>query len=153
MQVGLLHDDTSRIKLDLIPMIEEIICEWHIIHFLAITPSESAAVEDFSSQLSLLQIGRCKVVVNGIIIWANSLSFYFSIFFACCKRTCSYCIMRFKGSANQTSRAHSFFFLFIISVSLLTPRDHFKEVLNVTSDCMMLSLFFKLWVYKHHLDK
>lgn len=68
MQIGLLLDDTSRIKLELIPMIEEIICEWHIIHFLAITPSESAAVEDFSSQLSLLQIGRCTVVVAGIII-------------------------------------------------------------------------------------
>lgn len=80
MQIDLLHDDTSRIKLELIPMIEEIICEWHIIHFLAITPSESAAIEDFSSQLSLLQIGRCKVVLAGIINLVNSVGFYFSSF-------------------------------------------------------------------------
>lgn len=43
-------------------MIQEIISEWFIVHFLATTPSESAVIEDFSSQLSLLQIGRFTLV-------------------------------------------------------------------------------------------
>ena len=53
----MLPDDISRIQLELIPMIQEIISEWLIVHFLTTTPSESASIEDFSSQLSLLQIG------------------------------------------------------------------------------------------------
>ncbi|KAM1120670.1 hypothetical protein ACFX19_002481 [Malus domestica] len=55
-QIHMLHDDVSKIQFDLIPMIQEIISEWLLIHFFATTPSESAAIEDFSSQLSLLQI-------------------------------------------------------------------------------------------------
>lgn len=58
MQIHMLHDDISKIQLDLIPMIQEFISEWLLIHFFATTPSEPAAIEDFSSQLSLLQIGR-----------------------------------------------------------------------------------------------
>ncbi|CAI9101446.1 OLC1v1038776C1 [Oldenlandia corymbosa var. corymbosa] len=55
-QIQMPHDDVSRIKLELIPMIQEIIAEWHIVHFLATTPTESPALEDFSSQLSSLHI-------------------------------------------------------------------------------------------------
>ncbi|PSS21659.1 Nuclear pore complex protein [Actinidia chinensis var. chinensis] len=55
-QIHMLHDDISRIQLELVPMIQEIITEWHIIHFLGTTTSESSAAEDFSSQLSSLQI-------------------------------------------------------------------------------------------------
>jgi nuclear pore complex protein Nup160 len=58
MQINMLHDDISKIQLDLVPMVQEIIYEWILLHFFATTPSESAAIEDFSSQLSLLQIGR-----------------------------------------------------------------------------------------------
>ncbi|KAG6727322.1 hypothetical protein I3842_02G124200 [Carya illinoinensis] len=55
-QIHMPHDDISRIQLELVPMIEEIVSEWVIIHFFATTPSQLAAIEDFSSQLSLLQI-------------------------------------------------------------------------------------------------
>lgn len=54
----MMPDDISKIQLELVPMVQEIISEWLIIYFFTTTPSESAAVEDFSSQLSLLQIGR-----------------------------------------------------------------------------------------------
>ncbi|XP_050381591.1 nuclear pore complex protein NUP160 isoform X2 [Argentina anserina] len=59
-QINMLHDDISKIQLELIPMIQEIIYEWLLLHFFATTPSESAAIEDFSSQLSLLQIDSNK---------------------------------------------------------------------------------------------
>ncbi|XP_017979220.1 PREDICTED: nuclear pore complex protein NUP160 [Theobroma cacao] len=55
-QINMTHDDISRIQLELVPMIDEIISEWLIILFFSTTPSESPATEDFSSQLSLLQI-------------------------------------------------------------------------------------------------
>ncbi|XVF26426.1 hypothetical protein REPUB_Repub14bG0015700 [Reevesia pubescens] len=55
-QINMTHDDISRIQVELVPMIEEIIFEWLIILFFCTTPSESPAIEDFSSQLSLLQI-------------------------------------------------------------------------------------------------
>ncbi|KAE8022771.1 hypothetical protein FH972_008545 [Carpinus fangiana] len=55
-QIHMLHDDISRIQLELIPMIEEIVSEWLVVHFFATTPSQPAAIEDFSSQLSSLQI-------------------------------------------------------------------------------------------------
>lgn len=54
----MLHDDMSRIQLELVPMIQEIVSEWLIIHLLSTTPSESPAVDDFSTQLSSLQIGK-----------------------------------------------------------------------------------------------
>ncbi|KAM2511233.1 hypothetical protein PS1_035634 [Malus domestica] len=57
-QIQMLHDDVSKIQLDLIPRIEKIISEWLLIHFCATTPSESAEIEDFSSQLSVLHIDR-----------------------------------------------------------------------------------------------
>ncbi|XP_059445417.1 nuclear pore complex protein NUP160 isoform X2 [Corylus avellana] len=55
-QIHMLHDDISRIQLELVPMIEEIVSEWLVVHFFANTPSQPAAIEDFSSQLSSLQI-------------------------------------------------------------------------------------------------
>ncbi|KAK1370532.1 nuclear pore complex protein NUP160 [Heracleum sosnowskyi] len=55
-QIHMLHDDVSRVQLELVPMILEAVTEWHIIYFLATTPSEAPAFEDFSSQLSSLQI-------------------------------------------------------------------------------------------------
>ncbi|CAK9141041.1 unnamed protein product [Ilex paraguariensis] len=55
-QIHMTCIDVSRIQLELVPMIQEIVTEWHIIHFLGTTPSESPAIEDFSSQLSSLQI-------------------------------------------------------------------------------------------------
>ena len=54
----MLHDDVSRIQQELVPMIQEVVTEWHIIYFLVTTPSEAPAFEDFSSQLSSLQIGK-----------------------------------------------------------------------------------------------
>lgn len=55
-QIQMSHADVSRIRLEIIPLIQETITEWHIIHFVVTTPTESPAFEDFSSQLSSLQI-------------------------------------------------------------------------------------------------
>ncbi|XP_047946839.1 nuclear pore complex protein NUP160 isoform X2 [Salvia hispanica] len=57
-QLKMSYDDVSRIKVELIPMIQEITTEWHIIHYLGTTPCEShsPAIEDFSHKLSSLQI-------------------------------------------------------------------------------------------------
>lgn len=63
LQIHMLNGDISKIQLELVPMVQEIITEWHIIHFLGTTPSESPAAEDFSSQLSSLQIGWLILVL------------------------------------------------------------------------------------------
>ncbi|XP_057965063.1 nuclear pore complex protein NUP160 [Malania oleifera] len=55
-QIHMLHDDISRIQLELVPMVQEIITEWLIIHYFGTTGTESPAIEDFSSQLSSLKI-------------------------------------------------------------------------------------------------
>nr|DAD37335.1 TPA_asm: hypothetical protein HUJ06_007976 [Nelumbo nucifera] len=55
-QVLMAHEDISKIQLELIPMVQEILTEWLVIHFLGTTPSESQALQDFSSQLSSLHI-------------------------------------------------------------------------------------------------
>ncbi|KAL3538416.1 hypothetical protein ACH5RR_001782 [Cinchona calisaya] len=55
-QIHMSHDDVSRIKLELVPMIQEIVTEWHIIQFVVTTPTEAPALEDFSYQLSSLHI-------------------------------------------------------------------------------------------------
>ncbi|KAL1554859.1 nuclear pore complex protein NUP160-like isoform X1 [Salvia divinorum] len=55
-QIKMSYDDVSRIKVELIPMIQEIVTEWHIILYLGTTPCESLAIEDFSHKLSSLQI-------------------------------------------------------------------------------------------------
>lgn len=59
LQIGMLEDEVLKVKLELVPMIQEVITEWHIINFFSTTPSESPLLEDFSSQLSSLQLGRC----------------------------------------------------------------------------------------------
>ncbi|KAK4476783.1 hypothetical protein RD792_015943 [Penstemon davidsonii] len=84
LQICLSYDDISRVKLGLIPMIQEIVTEWHIIHFFGTTPSESPAIEDFSSQLSSLQIdsnadkrlwngrlGKCEFPLAFILLWGK----------------------------------------------------------------------------------
>lgn len=58
MQVHLLPDDITKIQLELVPMLQEIIFEWLVIIFFAITPAAPAVTEDFNSKLSSLQIGR-----------------------------------------------------------------------------------------------
>ncbi|XP_061369060.1 nuclear pore complex protein NUP160 [Gastrolobium bilobum] len=55
-QVNLSHDDITKIKFELVPMLQEIIFEWLIIIFFAITPCAPAVTEDFNSKLSSLQI-------------------------------------------------------------------------------------------------
>ncbi|KAM7478594.1 hypothetical protein LguiA_026807 [Lonicera macranthoides] len=80
-QIHLSHTDVSRIQLELVPMIQEVVTEWHIIHFFGTTPSESPSIEDFSSQLSSLQIdsninkiswnerlGRCDFTLAFILV-------------------------------------------------------------------------------------
>lgn len=62
------YDDVSKIKLELIPMIHEVMTEWHIIHYLGTTPSESLAIEDFSYKLSSLQIGRITLDLNSLSV-------------------------------------------------------------------------------------
>lgn len=58
LQIGMSEDEVSRVKLELVPMIQEVLTDWHIIYFFCTTPSESPLLEDFSSQLSSLQLGR-----------------------------------------------------------------------------------------------
>lgn len=54
----MVQNDITRLRLKIIPMIEGIIMQWHILHFIATTQTESVASEDFSSQLSSLHIGK-----------------------------------------------------------------------------------------------
>lgn len=56
-QIGVPPDDISRIQLELVPLIQDIVLKWIIVLFFCTTPLESASVEEFSSQLSSLQIG------------------------------------------------------------------------------------------------
>ncbi|KAI3709094.1 hypothetical protein L2E82_38852 [Cichorium intybus] len=87
-QINMSPDDVSRVQLELFPLIQEIITEWHIIHFFTTTPSESPAMEDFSSQLSLLQIdnsidrrswneklGKCEFTLAFILLLDHQSSF------------------------------------------------------------------------------
>ncbi|CAN4108263.1 unnamed protein product [Withania somnifera] len=55
-QIGMSEIEVSKVKLELVPMIQEVLTEWHVIHYLSTTPSESPLLEDFSSQLSSLQL-------------------------------------------------------------------------------------------------
>ncbi|GLU00178.1 hypothetical protein SLE2022_175620 [Rubroshorea leprosula] len=56
-QIDMSHHDISKIQLEMVPMIQEIVFEWLIVLFFSTTPSESLSIEDFSSQLSSLHIG------------------------------------------------------------------------------------------------
>ncbi|KAF7804423.1 nuclear pore complex protein NUP160 isoform X1 [Senna tora] len=55
-QIHMSHDDITKIRIELLPMLQEIIFEWLIIIFFAITPSAPAVIEDFNYKLSSLQI-------------------------------------------------------------------------------------------------
>ncbi|CAM8909130.1 unnamed protein product [Rhodiola kirilowii] len=55
-QVYMSDKDMSRIQLELLPMVQDIITEWLVIQFIATTPTQGPVVEDFSSQLSSLNI-------------------------------------------------------------------------------------------------
>ncbi|KAJ9550716.1 hypothetical protein OSB04_014761 [Centaurea solstitialis] len=87
-QINMLPDDVSRVQVELFPLIQEIITEWHIIHFFGTTPCESPAMEDFSSQLSSLQIdssmdrrswneklGKCDFTLAFIFLLDHQSSF------------------------------------------------------------------------------
>ncbi|CAN6466089.1 unnamed protein product [Victoria cruziana] len=55
-QVLLRFDDLSKVKLHLIPLIQNVLLRWFIVHTLASRPCESLAFEEFSFQLSSLHI-------------------------------------------------------------------------------------------------
>lgn len=87
-QINMSPDDVSRVQLELFPLIQEIITEWHILHFFGTTQCESPAIEDFSSQLSLLQIdstanrrswndklGKCDFTLAFILLLDHQRSF------------------------------------------------------------------------------
>ncbi|KAK9076950.1 hypothetical protein SSX86_005285 [Deinandra increscens subsp. villosa] len=87
-QINMLPEDVSRVQLELFPLIQEIITEWHIIHFFGTTPCESPTMEDFSSQLSSLQIdsstnrrswndklGKCDFTLAFILLLDHQNSF------------------------------------------------------------------------------
>ncbi|KAJ7972354.1 Nuclear pore complex protein [Quillaja saponaria] len=80
-QIHLSHDDITRIQLELVPMIQDNIFEWLLVIFFSTTPSVPAAIEDFSSKLSSLQIdsrvgkrswneklGRCDFTLAFILL-------------------------------------------------------------------------------------
>jgi len=70
--------DVARIKLELIPKIQEILVHWLLVHFLGTTPTTPPTVEDFSSRLSSLHIGNSFssffdfVLVSCVLLnWVN----------------------------------------------------------------------------------
>ncbi|KAL6888651.1 hypothetical protein ACP4OV_009677 [Aristida adscensionis] len=56
-QVSLLQSDIARLKLKLFPMIRDIMGQWIVLHFVGISPTTPPTIEDFSYQLSSLQLG------------------------------------------------------------------------------------------------
>ncbi|KAG6516093.1 hypothetical protein ZIOFF_026541 [Zingiber officinale] len=63
-QVNLPQVDKNRIKVKLIPAIQEVIIKWLVIHFMGTVPTTQQSLEDFGSRLSLLNI----VVSAGLFI-------------------------------------------------------------------------------------
>ncbi|KAL5211508.1 hypothetical protein ABZP36_022355 [Zizania latifolia] len=57
-QVSLSQNDVARIKLKLFPMIQDILGQWIVLHFVGISPTTPPTIEDFSYQLSSLQLGK-----------------------------------------------------------------------------------------------
>ncbi|KAM0939366.1 hypothetical protein DsansV1_C21g0169861 [Dioscorea sansibarensis] len=55
-QVYLMQSDLARIKVKLIPMVQELLTQWLILHFVGSTPSTPLIGDDFSSRLSSLRI-------------------------------------------------------------------------------------------------
>lgn len=58
------QQDMCKLRLELLPMIQDIVSEWLIILFFVTTPAESTSMEDFSLKLSSLQIGRLLSLEN-----------------------------------------------------------------------------------------
>ncbi|KAJ1698216.1 hypothetical protein LUZ63_006728 [Rhynchospora breviuscula] len=56
-QVSLTQADVAKIKLHLFPLVEEILLQWALVLYAGATPTTRPPLEDFSSQLSSLQIG------------------------------------------------------------------------------------------------
>lgn len=52
-----MQSDLARIKVKLIPMVQELLTQWLILHFVGSTPSTPLIGDDFSSRLSSLHIG------------------------------------------------------------------------------------------------
>jgi nuclear pore complex protein Nup160 len=57
-QVSLLQNDVARIKLKLFPMIQDILGQWIVLHFVGTSPTSPPTIDDFSYQLSSLQLGN-----------------------------------------------------------------------------------------------
>uniref|UniRef100_A0A0D3F0K1 Uncharacterized protein n=1 Tax=Oryza barthii TaxID=65489 RepID=A0A0D3F0K1_9ORYZ len=57
-QVSLSQNDIARIKLKLFPVIQDILGQWIVLHFVGISPTTPPTIEDFSYQLSSLQLGK-----------------------------------------------------------------------------------------------
>ncbi|XP_071736992.1 nuclear pore complex protein NUP160 isoform X2 [Rutidosis leptorrhynchoides] len=87
-QINMLPDDVSRVQLELFPLIQEIITEWHIVHYFGTKHCESPTMEDFSSRLSSLQIdsnanrrswndkvGKCDFTLAFILLLDHKRSF------------------------------------------------------------------------------
>ncbi|XP_023645299.1 nuclear pore complex protein NUP160 isoform X3 [Capsella rubella] len=55
-QVNMSQRDICKLRLELLPMIQDIVSEWLIILFFFTTPAESTSMDDFSLKLSSLQI-------------------------------------------------------------------------------------------------
>uniref|UniRef100_A0A0E0N9P4 Uncharacterized protein n=1 Tax=Oryza rufipogon TaxID=4529 RepID=A0A0E0N9P4_ORYRU len=55
-QVSLSQNDIARIKLKLFPVIQDILGQWIVLHFVGISPTTPPTIEDFSYQLSSLQL-------------------------------------------------------------------------------------------------
>ncbi|KAL6629816.1 hypothetical protein ACP70R_029581 [Stipagrostis hirtigluma subsp. patula] len=56
-QVSLLQSDVARLKQKLFPMIQDILGQWIVLHFVGISPTTPPTIDDFSYQLSSLQLG------------------------------------------------------------------------------------------------
>lgn len=83
------QQDICKLRLELLPMIQDIVSEWLIMLFFVNTPAESTSMEDFSFKLSSLQIGRLLSLENipqkliptshPFFYWTQSFSFSLQI--------------------------------------------------------------------------
>ncbi|KAG5397708.1 hypothetical protein IGI04_019522 [Brassica rapa subsp. trilocularis] len=55
-QVNMSQQDICKLRLELLPMIQDIVSEWLIVLFFVTTPAQLTSMDDFSSKLSSLQI-------------------------------------------------------------------------------------------------
>ncbi|KAL0706517.1 hypothetical protein Bca4012_072943 [Brassica carinata] len=63
-QVNMSQQDICKLRLELLPMIQDIVSEWLIVLFFVTTPAQLTSMDDFSSKLSSLQIGRFLSFAN-----------------------------------------------------------------------------------------